>query len=329
MKTKEFGRILTQHDQESPTVSLLFYDLDLLSSYDGPTFLIKLLKPRVQESPAAKLKCFEIQERIWVFLETLLIVNMVDEILMNYPIIQEIWQTPSGTADDVDNSEKIRKSENSGSEEPLQSTFLPCFSVRARRKSRRQISLMSMTNHAVGIWTCTQVAWQFQVIYPRKCICISLTKRNFKAGSWIFKQDFAQKRRISRWYSSGSRDRSNPARWRTSLIQSQLRDKMSLERRLKKVFSGRQLGLAQEETFVVFYTRMPQAYSSVPKVRKQTDGKVWTVLRPVLRFKLKNICPLRTRWKISSSDSRHHPVCRGYKSGNMHLWLSLPMSTCW
>ena len=48
--------------------------------------------------------------------------------------------------------------ENSGSEEPLQSILLPCFSVRARKKSRRQISLMSMTNHAVGIWTCTQVA---------------------------------------------------------------------------------------------------------------------------------------------------------------------------
>ena len=46
--------------------------------------------------------------------------------------------------------------ENSGSEEPLQSILLPCFSVRARKKSRRQISLMSMTNHAVGIWTCAQ-----------------------------------------------------------------------------------------------------------------------------------------------------------------------------
>ena len=108
MKTKEIGRILTQHDQESPTASLLFYDLDLLSSYDGPTFLIELLLPRVQGSPVAKLKCREIHERIWVFLETLLIVNMVDEILMNYTIIPEIWQT-SGTADDVDDSEKRRK----------------------------------------------------------------------------------------------------------------------------------------------------------------------------------------------------------------------------
>ena len=37
----------------------------------------------------------------------------------------------------------------------------------------------------------------------------SLTNRNFKAGSCISKQEFAQKRRISRSYCSGSRDRSN------------------------------------------------------------------------------------------------------------------------
>ena len=42
----------------------IFYDPDLLSSYDGPTFLIKLLLPRVQDSRAAKLECCEINERI-------------------------------------------------------------------------------------------------------------------------------------------------------------------------------------------------------------------------------------------------------------------------
>ena len=30
---------------------------------------------------------------------------------------------------------------------------------------------MSMTNHAVGIWTCTQVAWQFRFISIRRCVC--------------------------------------------------------------------------------------------------------------------------------------------------------------
>ena len=51
-------------EQKSRTVTLFFYDPDLLSSYDVPTFLIKLLLPRVQESPAAKLECREIHEII-------------------------------------------------------------------------------------------------------------------------------------------------------------------------------------------------------------------------------------------------------------------------
>ena len=47
--------------------------------------------------------------------------------------------------------------EKSGSEEPLQSTPLPCFSVRAREKSPGDRNcLVSMTNHAAGIGTCTQ-----------------------------------------------------------------------------------------------------------------------------------------------------------------------------
>ena len=45
-------------------MSLIFYDLDLLSSCDVPTFLKKLLFPRVQGSLAAKLECCEKHERI-------------------------------------------------------------------------------------------------------------------------------------------------------------------------------------------------------------------------------------------------------------------------
>ena len=133
-KQQRLEEFPTQHDQESRTVSLFFYDPDLLGSYDIPTFLIKLLLPRVQESLVAKLECCEIHERIWVFLETFLIVNMVDEILMNYTIIQEIWQHHQQS---LMMSRILRKEgiENSGSEEPLQSIHLPCFSARARRKS--------------------------------------------------------------------------------------------------------------------------------------------------------------------------------------------------
>ena len=144
-------------------------------------------------------------------------------------------------------------------------------------------------------------AWQFRVISPRRRICKnSLTKRNFKAGSWISKQDFAQKRRISRSYCSGSRDRSNRlaegprqskinyGRWflwlwriwfddggrnetvlrycffiyeiteRRAVTRQKGRKPRTPRGRLKNVFSGRQLGLVQEETLVVFYTRMPR-----------------------------------------------------------------------
>ena len=128
----------------------------------------------------------------------------------------------------------------------------------------------------------------------------SLTKRNFKAGSWISKLRFAQKRRISRSYCSGSWDRSNQLAerphqseinyekrflwfwrirfwwwqqnwngatilfiWSTKLPsvepwQAKGRTILTRSGRLKNVFSGRQLGLVQEETLVVFYTRMPR-----------------------------------------------------------------------
>ena len=83
------------------------------------------------KSLAAKLQCREMHEIIWVF-ETFLIVNMLNEILMNYTIIQEIWQHHWEllTMSRILTKEGI---ENSGSEEPLQSIPLPCFSVKARK----------------------------------------------------------------------------------------------------------------------------------------------------------------------------------------------------
>ena len=63
-KQRRLEEIPTQHDQESRTVSLFFYDPDLLSSFDILAFLIKLLLPRVRGSLAAKLECREIHERM-------------------------------------------------------------------------------------------------------------------------------------------------------------------------------------------------------------------------------------------------------------------------
>ena len=129
---KRLEEFPTQHDQESRTVSLFFYDPEMLSSYDIPTFFIKLLLPRVQESLAAKLECREIHERMWVFLVRFLIFNMLDDIMKNYTTIQEIWQHHRET---LMMSRILRKEgiENSGREELLQSIPLPCFSVRARK----------------------------------------------------------------------------------------------------------------------------------------------------------------------------------------------------
>ena len=98
--------------------------------------------------------------------------------------------------------------ENSGSEEPLRP--IPCFSIRARRNSPDDKKVWCLWLTMPWVLGLALNAWQFRVISPRRCICKnSLTKRNFKAGSWISKLQFAQKRKISRSYCSGSRDRSN------------------------------------------------------------------------------------------------------------------------
>ena len=67
------------------------------------------------------------REKSEVFLETFLIVNMLDEILKNYTIIQEFWQTPLGTADDVEDSEKRREMRTVGAKNHYnQYLYLAC-----------------------------------------------------------------------------------------------------------------------------------------------------------------------------------------------------------
>ena len=208
-----------------------------------------------------------------------------------------------------------------------------------------------------------------------------LTKRNFKAGSWISKQEFAQKRRISRSYCSEWIKRSKqPARWRTSSIlinygkrflwlwrirfdedgriemvprycfsdlrnhRAKSRDKtkgrknLTLSGRLKNVFSGKQLGFVQEETLVIFHTHATgdrrednversgdtqdilSSRSKHPlqyrKWKTQTDGKSLNSLKASPVTRAENSLSMVGKMKISSCDYRHHPVCRGRKSGN-------------
>ena len=132
------------------------------------------------------------------------------------------------------------------------------------------------------------------------------------------------------------------------------RDKQQVEKiltpsgRLENVFSGRQLGLVQENTLVVFCTR-------VLRETVRLGGKKWEIRkkfspRASILFSTESRNRLTEKLEQSKGQScdssseilvygwqdekrpsrnyRHHPVCRGYKSGNkMHSWLSFPMST--
>ena len=102
-------------------------------------------------------------------LETFLIVHMLNDILMNCTIILGIWRH-------FGYSENRRNWENWERGTIAITTFTLFFSKSEENTSWRQTSVMSMTNHALGIWTCTQVAWQFRVISTRRCICNSLTE---------------------------------------------------------------------------------------------------------------------------------------------------------
>ena len=110
--------------------------------------------------------------------------------------------------------------------------------------------------------------------------------------------------------------------------------------RLENVFSGRLLGLVQEDTLAVFYTRMPRDTVRLSGKKWETqEGLIWskhslqyrkwrnrltwkghTVERSVLRPELKIPCLWKARWKRSSCDYWHHPVCCG---------IRCPISTCW
>ena len=146
------------------------------------------------------------------------------------------------------------------------------------------MSLMSMTNHALGYLDLFSSGMTIPSYLTSE---MHLQNSNFQ--SWIvnFRAEVCAK--------------AQKEKGENILVPSG---------RLKNVFSGRQLGLVLEETLVVFYTCMPretvrttlnevqirkksdleQAYSSVPKVKKQTDETAWTVWRPVLRLKLNIPC---------------------------------------
>ena len=151
------------------------------------TFLIKLLLPRVQESLAAKLECCDMHETIRVFLETFLIVNKLDEILMNYRFVQENWQHYSR----IWEQKELRKfrAKNYGNQH-----FTLLSNRKQDKKSRRVESVQCLWLTMPRVLGLVLKAWQFRVISPRKCICKnSSTKQNVRAGSWMSEQKFTQR----------------------------------------------------------------------------------------------------------------------------------------
>ena len=166
---------------------------------------------------------------------------------------------------------------------------------------------MSMTNHAVGIGTCTQCMTIPSDLFFGDACAKNPWPNEISAGSWISGQKFAQRLEIK-----GKGQNSYT------------------ERKIG------QFGLVHEETIAVFYTRMPRDAVRLCGKKWETQGSLtWNKhllqhrqWKTDWREKLKQFkgqscnwsrkipCLWMARWIRSSCYYLHHPVCRGYKSGN-------------
>ena len=158
-----------QHDQESRTVSLLqdqvrklqerlefIEDSKIFQDPDSPSCFGSAHVPHQALITSSCKKAGRESRMQRSTREDISIPGNVFDCQLARRVLEELQHnsrnlaTPSG----IQRREGIEKSV---SEEPLQSIPLPCFSVRSREKSPDDRNcLMSMTNHAVGIGTCTQ-----------------------------------------------------------------------------------------------------------------------------------------------------------------------------
>ena len=362
----------------------IFYDPDFLSSYDVPTFLIKLLllsssrKPSREVGMLAKYtREYECSwKRFWLS-------TCYHEILMNDTMIQEIWWHHWRFWEKKELRVVVTKNQ-------CNQYFNLAFQQEQReKKSRRQKSLMSMTNHGCGYWDLYSKHDNSELSHSRRCICkipwpsgISKLDREFPSRSLRKSEESRARIAVDQEIEATSslKDLINP---------NQLREKISLimknwiwwwrqnwngatmlfiwssklpsvepwqdkkgEKLLHRAegwrmfFSGRQLGLVQEETLVVFYTRMPRetvrtTWDEV-EIRKkfsprasilfsteseETDWreKLEQSLRPVLRLKQKNPSSMVGKMKkivMWFSTSSRMSWLQVWKQ--MHSWLSLP-----
>ena len=180
---------------------------------------------------------------------------------------------------------------------------------------------MSMTNHAVGIGTCTQGMTIPSDLFFGDACAKNPWPNEISAGSWISGQKFAQRLEIK-----GKGQNSYT------------------ERKIG------QFGLVQEKTIAVFYTRMPRDAVRLCGKKWKTQGsltwnkhllqhrqwktdwreKLKQFRRPVLQLEQKN--PLSMDGKMNKivvllSASARVSWLQVWKQ--MYLWHSFPISTCW
>ena len=335
-KQRRWEGFPTQHDQESRTVSLLrdqvrkisiedsqiFCDPDSPSSCDSAHVSRRALVPSSSRKHSRESR---VQRNTR---ENMSIPGSVFDCQLARRVPEELHNDSRNlaTSSAILRSEGI---ERGGCEEPLQSILLPCLSVRARKSLDDRNCLVSVTNHAAGIGLVLEVAGQFRVISPRRCIWIFFPDQT-EFQSWVvnFRAEICPKAKnlalALQWIkeieaASSLKDLINPKSitgkdfsdceeldltmaaelercsdkyphfqkrirveeqraqednrfpWGSQIVepwQKALGKILTPNGRLENVFSGRQLGHVQEETLVVFYTRMPREM-----VRQR--GKKW------------------------------------------------------
>ena len=181
---------------------------------------------------------------------------------------------------------------------------------------------VSMTNHTVGIGTCTQ---------------------GMAIPSYLSSEMHLQKFPDQTKFSELGREfpSRNLRKGEESRARAWSRDKRKGATFLHRagdwrMFSARDNWvLFKKRHLIVFHTRMPRDSVRLCGKKWETEGKLTKNKHPLQYRKWSNrltwkrskskgqscdwslkSLEWKARWKRSSCDYRHHPVCRGYKSGN-------------
>ena len=217
--------------------------------------------------------------------------------LFNY---SRILATSWGIVDDFKDSEEKKELRLVGVKNHCNQYLYLASQYERGEKSGRQISLMSMTNHALGIWICTQVAWQFRVISPRKCICQKFSDQE-EFQSWIvnFQVEVCAKAKNLALVLQWIKRSKQPVHWRTSSIHNQLREKIS---RIMKnwIWWWRQDWNGATMLFV-WSTKLPS-------------------VEPWQDKRAKNYYTERNTWRMFSAENNWVLFKKGHDGSFLHTW---------